>query len=146
MPKYLRDIVISECSSVDRGADPLAKVMIMKRDGGEMQTVPIAKVADALSLIIARKSPAVAYSAMMKVAKMVSPGNEGDDVAFSRAYTGSNARVSNTLLSQHIAKSLGAANNPQRYDDGHEDLPHDGDEDDEDSLDREDASSIRPTS
>jgi hypothetical protein len=108
---------IREVSSCDVGAGENCKVLLMKRHSptlheaqdevrkGNDRMVSRQQVSDALFTIVNKHNPDVSYGAMMKVARIVSPGNEDDATAFSKAYTG-NARIpnGNALLSAHLQK------------------------------------------
>ena len=143
MPNILRNIKISEVSSVDKGAGEDCRVVLRKRDEERvMRTVTRRQLSDAMRLVI-RKADDAGYSRMMAIAKGLAQPGESDASAFARCYTGSNPRLpdGNLLLSEHLAKRTGAGGNPQIYGGpSHADLPvadvdEDGDVDDEDQPD-----------
>jgi hypothetical protein len=106
VPKILRNLRITECSSVDAGANQYARVLIRKRNGGEMRTVTKRQVADALR--------SASWSDLEAIAKRLVPGVDGK-IAMHRA--GALVDGWNDLLLRRLSmtKSLGASGNPQKY-------------------------------
>jgi hypothetical protein len=101
----LRNLKITECSSVDAGANQHARVLIRKRDGGEMQTVTKRQVVEAL-----RKA---SWSDLEAIAKKMVPGVDG---ATAMHRGGAIAPGWNALLTRclSMAKRHGAGG-PQEY-------------------------------
>jgi hypothetical protein len=109
MATRLRNLKISEVSGVDKGAGHGVKVLLMKRDAPmrrEKTMASVELVAKALYKGVAAGT--VGYASMLKVAKLISPGNESDATCFTRAYaSGSASRVPNgpQILAAHLAKA-----------------------------------------
>jgi hypothetical protein len=106
VPTRLRDLKIHDVSSVDKGAGHGVKVLLMKRDRRETTMASIESISKALYKGI--EAGTVAYSSMLSVAKLLSPGNESDAVCFTKAYaSGSASRVPNgpQILAAHLAKA-----------------------------------------